>query len=167
MLESSVFMLMKKINDGILAQMNQDLKAWDLTFAQVQVLRFLHHNGGEAMQKDIEKDFQISHPTTVGLVTRLEKNGFVETRTDTRDRRNKIVALTPKAATHFKVSQNDRQMHDAIFLAGLSEEDQKRLRQYLLTIQDNIQKYSGSARGNPDAKSDHFIHNQFENKKGA
>ena len=48
-------------------------------------------------QKQLQTMMNVSHPTMVGLVQRLEANGFVTTAPDTMDRRNKIVSLTEEA----------------------------------------------------------------------
>lgn len=127
-------------------QMNYNLKEWDLTFSQLQVLKYLQMHHGETMQKEIEREFQVSHPTIVGLVSRLEKNGFVTTRVDTKDRRNKIVSLTDKAREHHKIIENEKKQNEAFLLSGLSAEDQQNLRRYLLLIQQNLMRNSDSSR---------------------
>jgi len=44
---------------------------------------------------DIVRQLRVSAPTATGIIDRLEKQGFVERRHDTEDRRAVNVALTP------------------------------------------------------------------------
>lgn len=46
--------------------------------------------------KDIEEAFHLSHPTVSGLLSRMEKKGFVELRPDENDRRCKRIYVLPK-----------------------------------------------------------------------
>ena len=46
--------------------------------------------------RDIEEAFHLSHPTVSGLLSRLEKKGFIEFRPDESDRRCKRIYVLPK-----------------------------------------------------------------------
>ena len=72
----------KIINDRIKARADADLKTHDLTLTQTRVLGFLAESGGQATQKEIEADLQVSHPTVVGIISRMEQKGFLCTWTD-------------------------------------------------------------------------------------
>lgn len=67
----------KIINDRIKARADADLKTHDLTLTQTRVLGFLAESGGQATQKEIEADLQVSHPTVVGIISRMEQKGFL------------------------------------------------------------------------------------------
>ena len=89
--------MLKKVNDRIHIQADANLKECGLTFSQMRVLMVLRKNGGQVSQKMIEEELGVAHPTVVGIVSRLEKNGFVSCYMDPADRRSKIVCETEKA----------------------------------------------------------------------
>lgn len=72
------------------------LEAMDLTAAQGHIMGFLAHQKTPPCPRDIESEFQLSHPTVSGLLSRLEQKGFIELRTDPNDRRCKRIYILPK-----------------------------------------------------------------------
>ncbi len=114
--------LMKIINDRIKVNVDSDLKEHNLTLTQSKVLAFLNGRGGSATQKEIENFLNVKHPTVVGVVARMEQNGFLRCRLDSSDKRNKIVALTEDAEStgrdmEVKIEQFEQKMK-----RGLSDE---------------------------------------------
>ena len=89
--------LIKQISDKMRANADAAFRKHGLTFSQVHVLDFVLACGGSATQKEIEIYLGVSHPTIVGLVSRLEKAGFVTSHIDENNRRNKIVCVTSAA----------------------------------------------------------------------
>lgn len=89
--------LIKQISDKMRTNADAAFRKHGLTFSQVHVLDFVLACGGSATQKEIEIYLGVSHPTIVGLVSRLEKAGFVTSHIDENNRRNKIVCVTEKA----------------------------------------------------------------------
>ena len=99
---------------------------------------FLVKNDGKATQKEIEDFLKVSHPTVVGLVSRMKENGFVTVTQDTDDRRNKVVTLTDTA---IKTGSNMDKVvagMEAKMLKSLSAEQIKQLTEMLETIYRNI-----------------------------
>ena len=139
MLERDIGYLIKNINDKLKAKADADLKHYHLTLAQSRVLTFLHFNGGQATQKEIEVFLEVSHPTVVGNVSRMEQNGHVTSWIYENDKRNKIVKLTQAAEAlstdmAYDISANEQKM-----LASLSTEDVERLRELLLAVYKNLE----------------------------
>lgn len=114
------------------------LKEQDLTWAQSRLIGFLTRNGGERTQKEIENFLEVSHPTVVGIVSRMEQNGFVTCRTDQTDRRNKIVSLTEKSMDAGRTMWDMLKRQDEIMFSGFTAEERDRLDEYLLRIYDNL-----------------------------
>lgn len=132
--------LFKVIHERMQAAADADFKAQGLTFAQSQVIVYLTEHGNRALQKEIETSLGVSHPTVSGLVSRLEKSGFVRTWTDAEDRRNKVVELTDKAretGDHLHATMYER---DQALLAGLDEREQAELVRMLKQVYANISK---------------------------
>ena len=82
--------LLKIITDVLVRESNHMLKKQDLTWAQSRLIGFLSRNGGECTQKELESFLEVSHPTVVGIVSRMEQNGFVTCRIDASERTSVI-----------------------------------------------------------------------------
>ena len=139
MLERDIGYLIKNINDKLKVKADADLKQYNLTLAQSRVFAFLHNNGGQATQKEIEVFLEVSHPTVVGIVSRMEQNGHVTTWIDEQDKRNKIVKLTEQAETLGMDMEHDISVNEEKMLSSLSEPDVEHLREMLLTIYKNLE----------------------------
>ena len=84
------------------------LAQMDLTASQGHIMGYLAHRDQPPCSRDIEKAFRMSHPTVSGLLSRLEKKGFIEFRPDEADRRIKRIFILPKGRECLEL------MHDAI-----------------------------------------------------
>ena len=77
--------------------MTAALASMDLTAAQGHIMGYITHHHGPPCPRDIEEAFRLSHPTVSGLLSRLEKKGFIQLRPDEKDRRVKRIYVLPKA----------------------------------------------------------------------
>ena len=137
MLKNDVGYLIKSINDKLRVRADAELKQYHLTMSQSRVLVYLRSRGGQATQKEIETFLDVAHPTIVGLVSRMEQNGYV-TCWPCEDGRNKYVKLTPQAEAIDKDMQVNMQASEEMLLAPLSPGDRERLRCLLLTVADHL-----------------------------
>mgnify|MGYP004469691227 FL=1 len=137
MLKNDVGYLIKSINDKLKVKADAELKQYNLTMAQCRVLTYLSSQGGQATQKEIEVFLNVSHPTVVGIVSRMEQNGYV-TCWPCEDGRNKYVRLTPQAEAIDKDMQENMHANEEMLLAPLSPEDRERLRDLLLTVAEHL-----------------------------
>ena len=130
--------LIHQIDNRIKTNIDNHFKVHDLTFSQSQVLHLLEKNGGSMSQKQLQTQMNVSHPTMVGLVQRLESNRFVTTEIDSQDRRNKIVIITEEA-TNFKneMIRSREKLHKAMF-SSFSENEKDTLKELLNRILVNI-----------------------------
>lgn len=131
--------LIKNINDKLKAKADADLKHSRLTLAQSRVLAFLDSRGGQATQKEIEVYLEVSHPTVVGIISRMEQNGYLRCRVDETDKRNKVVTLTEQAKVLGKEMEQRILANEKKLLASLSEDDIKKLKQMLWIIYHNLE----------------------------
>lgn len=131
--------LIKNINDRLKVKADADLKNSNLTLAQSRVLAFLASQGGQATQKEIEVFLEVSHPTVVGIISRMEQNGHLHCWVDEKDKRNKIVAWTEQAKALDDEMERRIAANEKRLLASLSEEEIKTLKQMLLTIYNNLE----------------------------
>lgn len=80
-----------KISNPIFAE-------YDLTASQYKVIKYLFtREKRTARVVDLEREFSMTHPTTLGLLGQLEKKGFTRRIDNPDDARGKLVALTAKA----------------------------------------------------------------------
>ena len=129
--------LIKNISDKLKVKADAELKQYNLTLTQSRVFAYLGRRGGQATQKEIEVFLEVSHPTVVGIVSRMEQNGYV-TSWPSEDGRNKNVKLTSQAEAIGTEMEQRIFAKEQALLAPLSLEDQERLREMLLAISKNL-----------------------------
>lgn len=137
--EKDIGYLIKNINDKLKVKADADLKHSNLTLAQSRVLAFLDRRGGQATQKEIEVYLEVSHPTVVGIISRMKQNGHLRFWVDETDKRNKIIALTEQANALGEEMEQRISANEKMLLASLSEADIKKLKQLLLIIYNNLE----------------------------
>lgn len=137
MLKSDVGYLIKSINDKLTVKVDAELKQFNLTMSQCRVFLYLSSRGGQGTQKEIETFLGVSHPTVVGLVSRMEQNGYVMC-WPCEDGRNKNVKLTPKAEDIDKDMKKNTQANEQKLLEPLSPEESEKLRDLLLKVAQHL-----------------------------
>lgn len=137
MLKSDVGYLIKRINDKLTVKVDAELKQFNLTTSQCRVFLYLSSRGGQGTQKEIETFLGVSHPTVVGLVSRMEQNGYVMC-WPCEDGRNKNVKLTPKAEDIDKEMKKNMQANEQKLLEPLSPEESEKLRDLLLKVVQHL-----------------------------
>ena len=136
--EQSISELIKSISAKMRTQADSEFKKHGLTFSQAQVLCFIKKQKGETTQRAIEAYLNVSHPTVVGLVTRLEKSGFVTCSRDDVDKRNKLVRLTDKAASIDKKLTKSKAEADRHLTESLTEKELSELTWLLKLVDSNL-----------------------------
>ena len=129
--------LIKSINDKLKIKADEDLRQHKLTLSQSRIVGFLAQKNGMATQKEIEDFLAISHPTVVGLVSRMKQNGIVSTHFDSKSR-SKIVLLTKQAKAFAEDMNNTITESEKTLLAGLSDENVASLETMLTAILKNL-----------------------------
>lgn len=136
-MKNDVGYLIKSINDKLAARADAELKQFNLTMSQCRVFLYLSSRGGQATQKEIEIFLDVAHPTVVGLVSRMEQNGYV-TCWPCEDGRNKNVKLTEQAEALDKDMQRNRLESEQMLLSPLSPEEREQLRKLLITVAEHL-----------------------------
>lgn len=72
------------------------LAQMDLTSSQGRIVGYLARQPQPPCSRDIEEAFHLSHPTVSGILSRLEKKGFLAFQPDPADHRCKRIVLLPK-----------------------------------------------------------------------
>lgn len=106
----------------------------DLTPVQSRVMGFLAHLAHRKeppCARDVEDEFQLSHPTVSGILSRLEKKNFVEFRPDPSDRRCKRIYVLEKGWEHIEQIHRIIQESEERIVDGFSEEEKQQFADFL------------------------------------
>lgn len=136
--KKDVSYMIKSINDKLKVKADMDLKRFHLTFTQSRVFAYLQERGGQATQKEIELFLEVSHPTVVGIVSRMEQNGYLTTWIDSKDKRIKNVKLTKKAEEIGINMEQNMLENEKMLLAPLTAEEAELLKKMLSLIYNNL-----------------------------
>lgn len=89
---------MQRLSNTIKCTIGNKLATLDLTGSQSFLLHYLAQREDEIIHpRDIEKRFNLTHPTVLGILQRMEAKGFLVLSPDPKDRRCRRVNLTDKA----------------------------------------------------------------------
>ncbi|KAF1084998.1 Transcriptional regulator SlyA [Sporotomaculum syntrophicum] len=136
-----IFPLVKLISDCIEKEANQHLKQYNLTLSQARILIYLRERMGEkTSQKDIEDYFEVTHPTVIGILKRLESKGLITSEFDSKDKRIKNIYLTENEASIYKAMDDFRKTTEQKLLQGLTEVQIQELKSLLKSVYANIQE---------------------------
>ena len=111
--------------------MGNALEKMELTAAQGRIMGFLAHTQSPPCPRDLEEEFQLSHPTVSGLLSRLEQKGFIELRTDPDDRRCKRIYVLPKGRECQELMHNTIMENEKRIVQGFTPEEQEQFAQLL------------------------------------
>ena len=107
--------------------------------SEICILNFLFNKQEtNVTQKEVEKYFDLSHPTIVGLIKRMEEKGFVKTMTDLDDKRCKLICLTEKAYKIENILKIHLESMNNKLIKGLNEEQILKLNEIIDIILSNM-----------------------------
>lgn len=118
--------------------MTAALARMDLTAAQGHIMGYLAHRQQPPCARDIEEAFHLSHPTVSGLLSRLEKKGFIEFRPDENDRRCKRIHILPKGLELNETMHQTIVETEARMVQDFSQEERVLFAQLLLRAIHNM-----------------------------
>lgn len=131
---------LKMIDECIKKKANNDLVEMDLTIVQHHTLVYLvHQENHTAELKAIEREFHVSQPTVAGIAQRLEAKGYVEALGNPRDKRVKLIRLTPQGEALCRRSWEKMKARMNAMTAGLSQEDLSELDRLLDVVYRNLE----------------------------
>ena len=99
------------------------LTRMDLTASQGPILGFIAHWREAPCARDIEEEFRLSHPTVSGLLSRLEKKGFIEFFPDETDRRCKRLRLLPRGEECLAIIRQTIDQNEIQLVEGFTDEE--------------------------------------------
>lgn len=141
--ESDVGFLIKLIYDAHGKVLYQRFRSEGITPAQAEVLRFIMAQGGARITlRDVEAFLGVSHPTVVGLVSRLVEKGLLISVPDPEDKRARNLYPLPPADAKGEALDAIEDSED-LLTRGLSPEERAELVRMLKVVRDNLQKELG------------------------
>ncbi len=133
--------LIKKLDKVFKQNFNQELERVGLTFSQMRVLRFLEDNPNTKItQKDISKELDIQHSTTIGLLKRMQEKGLVTVVVDEDNRRCRNIFLTSKAEEISCEMERGRTIMENRVVASFTEEEKEIFYRLLNKAIDNLKE---------------------------
>ena len=119
--------------------MNDELAAHGITFRQFEVLAWLSREG-ELAQSDLAERMRIEAPTLVGVLDRMERDGWIRRDSDKKDRRKKLIEVTSAAGPVWKkiVATAHRVRNRAT--RGMTPAQLSQLKRLLATVRTNLQE---------------------------
>ncbi|TWT39662.1 MarR family winged helix-turn-helix transcriptional regulator [Blastopirellula retiformator] len=117
--------------------MNEELSTHGITYRQWEVLAWLSYHG-EITQSELAEQMRIEAPTLVGVIDRMERDGWITRETDPCDRRKKIIRATDKVRPVWEQMVNCALSVRARAIVGIPEEDLEVMRRTLSAMRDNM-----------------------------
>ena len=118
--------------------MTATLASMDLTASQGHILAFIAHSPAPPGPKDMEEAFHLSHPTVSGLLSRLEKKGFICIDPDPADRRCKRVRLDAKGRESLSKMEATITSNEAKLVKDFTEEEKQLFADFLSRAITNL-----------------------------
>ena len=130
----------KRIHEMFRARMNVDMKESDLTFSQMEILFYLEKHSDHAInQQELCDVIQVSHPTMIGLINRMEEKDLVVRRTDPLNRRSRYIEMTQKSQEILRQTRERRHRNDRMLVKGFTDQETKELNRLLGMVYRNMQ----------------------------
>lgn len=117
--------------------MNDELGKLGITYRQWEVLCWLSYMG-EITQSELADHMRIEAPTLVGVIDRMERDGWIVRETDPTDRRKKIIRATEKVEPMWEQMVDCAKDVRAKALRDVAPEDVKKTKEILKMIRANL-----------------------------
>lgn len=131
--------LIRRLNKEFEQLHRSKAESLGLTPVQLFVLHYLADRQGESIcLKNIEKEFELTHATASGIISRLESKGFISCGADENDKRFKSICVTEKARRCENEMKKHIELYEAQLVCGFSEEEKALLFGFILRLLENV-----------------------------
>ena len=125
----------KKIFFLIRKDINEKMRPYNLTAAQILLLKYLDMNDGKVLiQKDICNYLSLKHSTVIGILKRLEAKELIIKKTNHKSE----ITITEKGKKIIRSAGVKKGFVEDNLLKGFSKEEKEQLDDYLDRIYSNI-----------------------------
>ena len=138
MIEYRSVPLVKQVCNALDREVNNAVRAQELTSSQIRLLLELAKANGSLSFKELEERIGVSQATIAGLVRRLTQKGFIELRDDADDRRVKHAQFTVRGETKCIEARKHIDEIERTLTAGMTEAEVKQLFLLLSKARENL-----------------------------
>lgn len=139
--KSRIGYLIKTLHLQTECTMAKTVKEMGLTPSQTMVIGYMrHHTDRDISPIDLSRHFDISHPTVVGILKRLEDKGYVTMERSKSDSRRKTVVLTDKTDDLDRKIRETLDHTEEVLRRGISAADQEIFKNTALKMIENMKK---------------------------
>ena len=132
-----VAILIKRASLVFEKEANPIFAKYNLTGSQYKILKYIYMQDSKTARIiDLEEEFSMTHPTVLGLISQLQKKGYVIRVNNPNDKRGKLVALTKKAKTMQKDLKIIGNKAEKLLTKNLTEHEKKELIKLLKKLID-------------------------------
>lgn len=132
--------LIKHLNKMFEQQINENMISVNVTRSQMEVLVYTYiknKNGIEVNQVDLEKDLNLKNPTVTGLISRLEKKGYMKREKSSKGPNYKSVLITDEG---IRIIEEGKRITDNVekeMFSVLDKDEKKELTRLLQKVIDS------------------------------
>lgn len=132
--------LIKHLNKMFEQQINENMISVNVTRSQMEVLVYTYiknKNGIEVNQVDLEKDLNLKNPTVTGLISRLEKKGYMKREKSSKGPNYKSVLITDEG---IRIIEEGKRITDNVekeMFSVLDKDEKKELARLLQKVIDS------------------------------
>jgi MarR family transcriptional regulator for hemolysin len=136
--------LLSKASKTVRWHLNRRLDEHSLTSSQWAVLKDLHMNESfgsvqNATPASIAERLNMDRPTMSGILTRLLRNGWVETEKNPSDKRSQIIKLTDKTREAVRDFEKISDLIITQAIKGFTDTDIENFKGYLTKVAANLE----------------------------
>ena len=99
-----------RVREALMEYFRPIIKKHNLTEQQWRVIRYLIEHSESTNIEKISRKTCISSPSLTGILHRMERDGFITRRADTKDRRKTYITLTQKSHQLYQIVYDECQM---------------------------------------------------------
>ncbi len=139
-MENNIGFWIKKISDRLLSELNCNLKKYNITARQLDILTYINENQ-IVSQKDIADHFGIRHTTVIDLISKLEEKKLIVKARNNCNLKYNDIYLTDFGKKQVSELENFRDDVQNIVAKELGKENIEHLISSLKIIYEKICEY--------------------------
>lgn len=132
--------LIKHLHKLFEQAINKKMVSANITASQMEVLVYVYFKNDEGLevnQVDIEKNLNLKNPTVTGLISRLEKKGYLKREKSSKGNNYKSVVVTESGKSIIENGQSLVSEVENEMLSPLDENEKKELIRLITKVIDN------------------------------
>jgi DNA-binding MarR family transcriptional regulator len=122
---------------ALLRDLDERLRPFGFAMSQLPVLCALAHTP-TLSQKELATQARVEQPTMAEMLTRMERDGVVKREPNPEDKRVVLISLTQRSRARIGKAKAALVEAERAAMAGLSEAEQRQLRDLLCRVSNNL-----------------------------